>query len=299
MFSFRKRKEKSREVRSMRRLIVTDSTADIPEDIVKEMGIKVIPVNVILDGKTYKDCVDISREDFYKYFHHYRSLSTEAVRYEDYALEYLQLIRYYDEILIIHCSRHLSETYNVAVRVDAEFGDSGKCRVKVIDSGLCSMSLGMVVIAASKATLRGESFDKVLDRIADVQRRMKSYLAIPTLKYLAKNKKISGLKSLFGVALGVKPVLEFNEGRMEIKTKLLGKQKNMILAMMETIKKDVNSKAINLSIIYSGDMGLVERLQEVFQSTFDCHEIYVARFGPSIAINAGPESYAVFFTPHD
>ncbi len=283
----------------MRRLIVTDSTADIPEDIVKEMGIKVIPVNVILDGKTYKDCVDISREDFYKYFHHYRSLSTEAVRYEDYALEYLQLIRYYDEILIIHCSRHLSETYNVAVRVDAEFGDSGKCRVKVIDSGLCSMSLGMVVIAASKATLRGESFDKVLDRIADVQRRMKSYLAIPTLKYLAKNKKISGLKSLFGVALGVKPVLEFNEGRMEIKTKLLGKQKNMILAMMETIKKDVNSKAINLSIIYSGDMGLVERLQEVFQSTFDCHEIYVARFGPSIAINAGPESYAVFFTPHD
>ena len=283
----------------MSRLIVTDSTADIPDDIVRELGIKVIPVNVVLDGKNYRDCVDISREVFYKNFHHYQTLSTEAVRYEDYALEYLQLIQYYDELLIIHCSRHLSETYNVAVRVNEEFGDSGKCRVDVIDSGLCSMSLGMAVMAAAKASKQGRSFDQVVRHVNDVQRRMKSYLAIPTLKYLKKNKKITGFKSILGVALGVKPVLEFNEGRMEIKTRLFGKQKNMILAMMETIKQDVNSRAISLSIIYSGSMDHVERLQEVFQSTFDCREIYVARFGPSIAINAGPESYAVFFTSYD
>ena len=283
----------------MSRLIVTDSTADIPDDIVRELGIKVIPVNVVLDGKNYRDCVDISREVFYKNFHHYQTLSTEAVRYEDYALEYLQLIQYYDELLIIHCSRHLSETYNVAVRVNEEFGDSGKCRVDVIDSGLCSMSLGMAVMAAAKASKQGRSFDQVVRHVNDVQRRMKSYLAIPTLKYLKKNKKITGFKSILGVALGVKPVLEFNEGRMEIKTRLFGKQKNMILAMMETIKQDVNSRAISLSIIYSGIMDHVERLQEVFQSTFDCREIYVARFGPSIAINAGPESYAVFFTSYD
>jgi fatty acid-binding protein DegV len=97
------------------------------------------------------------------------------------------------------------------------------------------------------------------------------------------------------MALGVKPVLEFNEGSMEIKTSLFGQQKNIILAMMETIKQDVNSRAISLSISYSGDMALVERLQEVFQSTFDCRGIYVARFRPSLAINAWPESYVVFF----
>lgn len=280
----------------MKRLIVTDSTADIPENIVEELGIKVIPVNVVLDKKTYKDGVDITRDNFYNNFHHYTSMCTEAVHYEDYALEYLQMIQYYDELVIIHCSRYLSETYSVALKVNEEFGDLQKCRVKIIDSGLCSMSMGMVVIEAAKASKQGGSFKEVMQVISHIQGRMKSYMAIPTLKYLAKNKKISGFKSIFGLALGVKPVLEFNNGRMEIKTKLFGKQKNMILSMMDTIKSDIGNSPINLSIIYSGEKGLVKRLQDVFQSTFDCQNIYVARFGPSIAINAGPESYAVFFT---
>jgi DegV family protein with EDD domain len=283
----------------MKRLIVTDSTADIPENIVEELGIRVIPVNVVLDEKTYKDGIDITRDNFYNNFHRYNSMCTAAVRYEDYALEYLQMIQYYDELVIIHCSRHLSETYNVALKVNEEFSDMQKCRVKVIDSGLCSMSMGMVVIEAAKASKQGKSFKEVMDVISDTQRRMKSYMAIPTLKYLAKNKKISGFKSIFGLALGVKPVLEFNNGRMEIKTKLFGKQKNMILSMMDAIKADVGNSPINLSIIYSGEKGLVQRLQDVFQSTFDCQNIYVARFGPAIAINAGPESYAVFFTSQD
>jgi DegV family protein with EDD domain len=161
------------------------------------------------------------------------------------------------------------------------------------------MSMGMVVIEAAKASKQGMSFKEVMEVIRDTQRRMKSYMAIPTLKYLAKNKKISGFKSIFGLALGVKPVLEFNNGRMEIKTKLFGKQKNMILSMMDAIKADVGNSPINLSIIYSGEKGLVQRLQDVFQSTFDCQNIYVARFGPAIAINSGPESYAVFFTSQD
>jgi fatty acid kinase fatty acid binding subunit len=280
----------------MKRLIVTDSTADIPEDLTKQLGIKVLPVNVVLDGKKYKDGLEITRDQFYQNFHRFQTMATEAVPHEDYALEYLQWIQYYDEILIIHCSRHLSETYTIAANVNAEFGDPRKCRVEVIDSGLCSMSLGMVVIAAAKALQRGKSLQEVLDVVSGVQRKMKSYLAIPTLKYLKKNKKISGFKSVFGLALGVKPVLEFNDGRMEIKTKLFGKQKNMILAMMDNIKRDIGLNAIDLSIIYSGEIELVERLRNVFQSTFDCRDIYIARFGPSIAINAGPESYAVFFS---
>lgn len=280
----------------MKRLIVTDSTADLPEQLVKELGIKVLPVNVVLDGRTYRDGIDIHRDDFYKNYFSYQSMSTEAVPYEDYALEYLQLIQYYDEILMIHCSRHLSETYNVAVKVDAEFGDQTKCRTRVVDSGMCSMSLGMLAIAAARAQAQGKPMREILDIIINVRAKMKSYLAIPTLRYLKKNKKISGFKSVFGLALGVKPVLEFIDGRMEIKTKLFGKQKNMILAMMDRIKADVGTHTIDLSIIYSGEMDLVERLRNVFETSFSCRDVHIARFGPSIAINAGPESYAVFFT---
>jgi len=90
-----------------------------------------------------------------------------------------------------------------------------------------------------------------------------------------------------------------NEGKMVIKSKLLGKQQNMILSMMDKIKEDVAGRPISLSIIYAGNKNLVQRLNDVFESTFDCRQIYISRFGPSVAINTGPESYAVFFTPHE
>lgn len=282
----------------MKRLVVTDSTADIPEDLVKKYNIRVLPVNVVLDGKTYRDGVDISRNDFYTSFERYQQMTSAPVQYEDYALEFLQMSKLYDEILIVHCSSHLSETYNIALQVVDEYNASGECRVEVMDSGQCSMGVGLIVLAAAEAMAQGKTFEQVISVANKTRVKVKSYMAIPTLKFLKKNKKIGGLKALFGLAMGVKPVLEFNDGRMVIKTKLFGQQKNMILAMMDSIKEDVGGRPITLSIIYSGENRLVKNLKEVFESTFDCRNIYIARYSPSIAINTGPEAYAVFFTTH-
>jgi DegV family protein with EDD domain len=283
----------------MKRLIVTDSTADIPEDLIAQYGIKVLPVNLILDGKAYRDGIDISRENFYNSFERFSTMTSEAVRYEDYGLEFVQMTRKYDEIIIIHCSRHLSSTYDNAIKVRDEFEGDRSCRVEVIDSGQCSMGLGMIVLAAAEAMTQGLSFSRIVSIANKTRMKMHSYMALPTLKYLKKNKKITGMKALFGSAMGVKPVLEMNQGKMVMKSKLFGEQKNMILAMMDKIKEDVAGRPITLSIIYAGNRNLVQNLSDVFDSTFDCRKIYIARFGPSVAINTGPESYATFFTPHE
>lgn len=283
----------------MRRIVVTDSTADIPEELGIKFGIRVLPVNVVLDGKAYKDNQEISRDDFYASFDSYKEMTSTPVRYEDYGLEFHQLRNQYDEILVIHCSKHLSGTYGVAERVVREFRADSSRRVELVDSGQCSMGLGMIVLAAAEAFAEGKSFDETLFLVQKMKKRMRSYMAIPTLKYLKKNKKINGMKALFGSAMGIKPVLEMSEGRMVIKSKLMGEQKNMILAMMETIKEEVANKPITLSIIYAGNNRLVNNLKEVFESTFTCKETYIARFSPSISLNTGPESYAVFFTVED
>ncbi len=283
----------------MERLIVTDSTADIPNELVSRYGIKVMPVNLVLDGKNYRDGLDISRTEFYDAFDTFAEMASGPVRYEDYGLEFLQMTRKYDEIIIIHCSRHLSETYSTAVKVRQEFGTAENCKVEILDSGQCSMGLGMIVLAAAEAMQKGMSFERIVSVAGRTRMKMHSYMAIPTLKYLKKNKKIGGLKAMFGSAMGVKPVLEMNQGKMVIKSKLFGEQKNMILAMMENIKEDVGGRPITLSIIYAGNQSLVENLKDVFQSSFECKKTYIARFGPSIAINTGPESYAVFFTAHE
>ena len=280
------------------RLIVTDSTSDLPIDIVGKYGIHVLPVNVILDGKTYKDGVEMSREQFYKNYYDYKEMSTAPVSYEDYALEFLRLVQQYDELMVIHCSAHLSDTFNIALKVAEDFQGQHNCRVKIIDSGLCSMGLGMVVMAAAQASAAGKPLEQVEGAVYATRAQMSNFMAIPTLKYLRKGKKISGLKALFGGALGVKPVLEFEDGKLIIKDKLFGKQKNMILSMMDKITADIGSRPITLAIVHAKETTPVSNLKEVFQTSFNCRNIIPARFGPSIGINTGPETYAVMYIKH-
>ena len=279
----------------MRRLIVTDSTADLPAEVVRSKNIHVIPVNVILDGKTFRDGVDITSDQFYRNFESYRDKFTRPVQYEDYALEYMQLTKQYDEILCIHCTRYLSDTSETALKVHSDLSGSHNCRVAVIDSELCSMGLGLVVTAAADAILNGMDIVAAQRIVADVRIRMSSWMAIPTLKYLKKGKKIGGMKALLGLAMGAKPVLTFEEGRMVVKTKLFGKQKNMILSMMDMIREDIGRSPITLAIVHTGDQQMVENLKNVFESAFECRKVYTSYFGPSIGINTGPDTISVMY----
>jgi DegV family protein with EDD domain len=281
-----------------KRLIVTDSTADLAPEVAEQFGIKILPVNVKLDGRTYRDRVDIAIEDFYARYDDYAEMSTSAVTYEDYALEYLKFVHEVDEVLIIHCSRHLSKTYETAKKVHADFNERKRCRVEVIDSQLCSGALGLVVIAAAQATAEGQGFVDTIRVARHWMANITSFMAIPTLKYLKRGKKIGGLKALLGLAMGVKPVMTFKDGRLKVQSKLFGEQKNMILSMMDHIREDIGRKPISLAINHSRETDVVWSLREVFESSFECREVFVSYFGPSIGINTGPETTAVMYYKH-
>ena len=279
----------------MNRLVITDSTADIPPETAKEHGIEVLPVNVVLDGKTYRDGVDINPADFYENYDTYKTMHTEAIPYQDYALRYMRLTQDYDEILIVHCSSELSDNYKTACKVRDEF-QKHQCKVEIIDSRSCSMGFGLTVVEAAKAFKVGMDLNRVVKEVNYALQQTVSYLTIPTLKYLRKRKKIGGFKSLLGLTLGAKPVLGFVDGRLEVKTKLFGKQPNMILSMLGIIKSDIGKSPIKLAIVHGRDTSTVKSLKEVFEYNFICREIHQAYFGPSITINAGPEAIGVMFS---
>jgi DegV family protein with EDD domain len=282
----------------MKRVILTDSTADIPEFIARDLGIEVLPVNVILDGKTYKDGVDINITDFYENYEKYKSMSTEAIPYQDYALKFMQLTSQCEELLIVHCSDALSDNYKTALKVSKEFS-AHKCKVEIIDSRSCSMGFGVAVIDAAKAFKAGKEFGSVVYNLNRVLARTTSYLAIPTLKYLRKRKKIGGFKSLLGMTLGAKPVLGFEDGKLEVKTRLFGKQPNMILSMLDIIKEEIGTHPINLAIAHGRNTEVVNSLRGVFEENFDCRDIFRTYFGPSIGLNAGPEVVGVMYYLHE
>ncbi|MFO7751821.1 MAG: DegV family protein [Desulfobacteraceae bacterium] len=282
----------------MKRLIVTDSTSDLSDDMMEKLGVKIIPVNIILDGETYKDREELGIKDFYSNFELYNSMKTKPVSYEQYSFHYLELTAEYDEIIFIHCSKHLSKTYENALKAHRYFEDKHDCRIEIIDSRHCGMGLGLIVIEAAKAVGRGESFEDIIRLVNDLSERITTYMTVPSLKYLRANQKISGLKSVIGNVMGIKPVLGFNDGRIVVKTKLTGKSENLLLDLIDHIKEDIGESPVTIALAHARDTRYVSDLVSTFKKMFDCRQMYTAYFGPSVGISTGPDTMGVSFFKH-
>ncbi|THB72770.1 MAG: DegV family protein [Desulfobacteraceae bacterium] len=282
----------------MKRLIVTDSTSDLSAELVQGLGVKIIPVNIILDDKTYKDRVEIRIHDFYQNFESYNSMKTAPVSVEEYEHAYNTLAAPSDEIIFIHCSRLLSKTYDHAVKVHKMLQDKHDCKVNVVDSKQCGLGLGLIVIEAARAIKEGRSTEDVLELIDTLSNKIITYMTVPTLKYLRSNQKISGLKSIVANMLNIKPVLGVEGGKIVVKTKLSGKVDNLMLEMVDYIKKDVGDSPVTMGLAHARDTRYLKDLQAIFKNRFECREMFTSYFGPSVGISTGPETMGVTFFKH-
>ena len=142
--------------------IVTDSVADLPPQVVQELGITVVPLHVRFGEEVYRDGIDLTTEQFYERLTHSQILPVTSVPSPgDFVEAYDKLAEETDEILVITLTSKLSGTYDVAVQsVDLM---KRKCRVEVVDSQWAVMAEGFIVIAAARAAQSGASFDELLD----------------------------------------------------------------------------------------------------------------------------------------
>ena len=279
--------------------IVTDTTSDIPAQLVRDLDIHIIPTNIVLDGKVYRDGIDISAQEFYQNYHQYKNVLSQPVAYEDFALIYKKLTNEFDALVFIHVLSKLSDTFAIALKVHQDFTNSHDCQVVMIDSLQCSMGYGIPVIAAARMAQEGRSLEEITTLVQFMLRNMSAYSAVPDLKYLRKGGKISGFKSLVGMAMKVKPVLAIEQGENIVKTKLFGEQKNMILAMLDIIKEDIAGRPITLAILQTAaEVSIIDSLRDVFQSEFKCQAVYDAYFSPAVGLNLGPESTGIAFYKH-
>ncbi len=279
--------------------IVTDSTADVPPHYQHKLDITVVPVSIFIDGKRYRDGVDIQVQDFYRNFAHYGQMHSEPVSYEDYALIYKKLTYEYDDLICIHCSSKVSATYQNALSVHNDFQASHNCRVAIVDSLQCSMGVGIPVMAAARLAQQVADVDTILRQVDLMRRNMSTYFGVTNLKHLRKGKKISGMKSLLGAAMKVKPVLSFEDGQIMVKTKLWGEKKHMILEMIDMIRRDIAGRPITLAIMQTAaEAAIIQRLRSVFESEFACKDVLDAFVSPSIGLNTGPDSTGVIYYKH-
>jgi DegV family protein with EDD domain len=191
--------------------IVTDTTCDLPISLVEEFDILVIPCYVNMNGKSYLDGIELSRESFFKSLPTAKPLPTTSAPGMDAFIKAYQKLADAgaDGIISIHISETLSNINNVA-KIAADAFDA--VPVRVIDSGQLSMGLGVLALVGAKLAKEGASLDMVEAEILRKKPLTNAFAKLETLEYLRRGGRLSFAMQGIGNLLEIKPITKMRDG---------------------------------------------------------------------------------------
>ena len=264
--------------------IVTDSVADIPTEIVQELGITIIPVLVRFGEETYRDGIDITNDQFYARLVQSKVAPTTSVPSLDlFARTYAKLAEESDGILVIMLSSKLSGLFNAA-RQSADLMES-KCRIEVVDSKCAVMAQGFVVIKAAQAARDGASLDELLEIVRQTLPRVEIRAAFDTLEYLKRGGRIGKAQAFMGSILKINPVITIKDGVVEPVNRMHSRAKAIdALFNFADGYSHIEGLAVEEAACPEDGDRLVERLSAIFPR----ERILRSRTTPVIGTHTGP-----------
>ena len=277
--------------------IVTDSNSGISQAEGKELGIYVIPMPFLVDGKLYFEDVDMNKEQFYHCLENDADLSTSQPSPGDVMDLWDKLLKEYDEIVHIPMSSGLSASCSTAMGLARDY--DGK--VQVVDNQRISVTMQQSVMDAKHLVAAGKSAAQIKEILEKEALESSIYLMVDTLKYLKKGGRITPSAALLGSALNLKPILQIQGDKLDAYKKVRGvkaAKKNMLEAM----KKDVEGRfsdyvtkgQLKLHVAYTTDEETARQWKEEVQSVFP--DIAISRMDPlsfSVTCHTGPGVLAI------
>lgn len=277
--------------------IVTDSNSGISQAEAKELGIYVIPMPFLVDGKLYFEDVDMNKEQFYRFLENDADLSTSQPSPGDVMDLWDKLLKEYDEIVHIPMSSGLSASCSTAMGLARDY--DGK--VQVVDNQRISVTMQQSVMDAKHLVAAGKSAAQIKEILEKEALESSIYLMVDTLKYLKKGGRITPSAALLGSALNLKPILQIQGDKLDAYKKVRGvkaAKKNMLEAM----KKDVEGRfsdyvtkgQLKLHVAYTTDEETARQWKEEVQSVFP--DIAISRMDPlsfSVTCHTGPGVLAI------
>jgi len=274
--------------------IVTDSTSDIPKNMVKELDIKVIPLTVIFEEESFlDDGKEITISEFYKKIRLAEKLPTTTVPSPKYFIEtYTDILQKYDSIISIHISKKMSGTVNAAELSKKEI--PGK-DIEIIDSEYVHLPLGFLVLKAAQLAQEGRSKEEILKGIYDLKPKLKILFVPSTLEYLKKGGRIGKAKGLIASLLDIKPILTVHDGEVsQFKTARRWNQaKTELIESMKTMIKNPQNLVVSV-----GDSDAKEDAEEMYErikETFNPKRILRVDIGTVVGTHMGPGGIGISF----
>ncbi len=266
--------------------IVTDSTAYIPDDLVRKYGIHVAPQILIWGEETIRDGVDIMPAAFYERLKTATVMPTTSQVTIAYFHELFQkLAAEGKQILAILVSSKLSGTISSAVQAKEMLPQA---QIEIVDSLSTAMALGFQVLAAARADEAGKTFAQVADVARSGAAHTGIVIAVETLEFLHRGGRIGGAARLLGTALNLKPVLELVDGRIEpverIRTK--AKARARLLEIVEGRVKGLPN--VRVATIHAAAQQEAKELLDLAVERMHPVEAIIAEASPVVGNHAGP-----------
>lgn len=273
--------------------IVTDSTCDIPEAVIAQYGIIVVPHTIIWGEAQYRDRVDMQPEEFYQRLEtDSRRPTTSQASVADFQKAIGKAVeKGASEALILTVSSAMSGAYMTAKSA----AEMASLPVTVIDSKGPTMSLGWQVLAAARARDEGASVEKIIDRVAAIREKLVQVVAMETLEYLQTGGRIGDAAKWVGTVLKVRPVVTINHqtGRVEPAGLARTHRSAMNMLYSKFFTAIDAGKGLRIAVLHGNALDEAEKLARRIREEFDPLELLVNITGPVLGINTGPGALAL------
>jgi len=263
--------------------IVTDSTADLPPALAAARSITVVPLTLNFDGRSLLDGVDITPGEFYRKL---PAASTHPTTSQPspgrFAETYTELLSKHDAVVSIHISEKLSGTYESA-RQGADMTEPQ--RVRVVDSQLVSMSLGLVVLGAASLAAKGVEPEAIVEKVESLRPLVQTYFSVATLEFLRRGGRIGRASAMLGSVLQVKPVLCLREGEVMPleRVRTFDRALNRIVELVRGVDRGHGICAV---VGHAGAESDAERIGRELEPIADT--LMIQPLGPVVGAHGGP-----------
>lgn len=276
-------------------VVVTDSTANLPPELVSEYDIPMIPLTVHWGEETYLDGVTLDTPTFYKWLQEREAFPTTSQPSPGAFIEFFQEVAQKYEttnILGIFISAELSGTLASAIQAQADLPD---LNIELIDSRSTSMGLGMQVLTAVRAAREGQPLEVAIERVQHVRDNMYIIFAVDTLEYLHRGGRIGGAARLLGTALNLKPVLHLEDGKVMPLEKVRMRRKSL-QRVVEIVKERVDGRRlVEVAIIHAQAGEDADLIEGWLKELFTPEVMYNTILTPVVGTHAGPGTIGVAF----
>jgi len=276
--------------------IVTDSIADLPEEVVRREDVVVLPLNLIVDGTAYLDKVTMRPEIFYPLLDTLRMNPTSAQASAAAIMRLLaDVLQSTDEVIAIFVSSRMSGIFDRVRKVVAEMDTTGK-RIAIIDSKLNSAAEGLLVAKTIDWRAQGLTFDQIVSNINKAIDRARIFVSVKTLKYMLRGGRVPKIQSFFLSKLDLKPAISIDATGKGMIYKKSFSTRSAQSSILRQVASDMKNGGIDsYALVYADDPAGLDDFAQQCEKIIGKLPRYTAPISPIVGLNAGRGAIAIAY----